>query len=198
MNQTIAPATGVSFSLKKNQLLKVIDVEGKQVSDLFCFAMANPLEVLSCARSVDYNDELFLTTGHSLYSNRSNVMLEIVKDTCGRHDLLMPPCSLEMFQIVAGDPHLHHPSCHENLSRSLKSHGLLPDAIQNSFNIFMNVQISETGRVRIENPRSQAGDAIWLLAKMDLIVALTACAHEETNGGKLKQIAYEIHSGGIL
>ena len=94
----IPPSSGISFVLKKNQVLTVIDIFGHQVSDLFCASLLDKNEFLSCARSLDFNDQLFLTTGHKLYSNRCRVMLEIEADTCGKHDLLMPPCSLEMFR----------------------------------------------------------------------------------------------------
>ncbi len=198
MRHTIPASSGVSFMLKKNQILTVVDIEGHQVADLFCVSAVDHKEVLSCAKSLDYNDGLFLSEGDLLYSIRSEVMLEIVKDTCGRNDLLMPPCSLKMFQLVSGDENLYHPSCHENLTNSLKSFGLTGDDIQNSFNIFMNVKISENGFLKIEEPTSQKGDVVSLLAHMDLMVGLTACSHEDTNGGRLKPIGYEIHSGGNL
>ena len=198
MNIIIPPASGTSFLLQQNHILNVIDIEGKQVSDLFCISQLDPKEVLSCAKSLDYNDGLFLSEGDLLYSNRSQVMLEIVKDTCGRHDLLMPPCSLKMFQLVSGDPDLQHASCHENLTKSMKEHGLTGDDVQNSFNIFMNVRVSENGFLKIEEPQSRKGDVVSFLAHMDLFVALTACSHEGTNGGRLKTIGYEIYTGGLL
>ena len=43
-------------------------------------------------------------------------------------------------------------------------------------------------------PKSRAGDFISFRAHMDLIVALTACSHEATNAGTLKDIGYQINS----
>lgn len=187
----IPPQSGVAFLLKKGQLLRVIDPEGRQVSDLFCFSANDSRESLSSGRSLDYNDRLFLTRGDSLYSNRSEVMLEILDDTCGRHDFLMTPCSLKMFQIVARNQD-HHPSCHENLATSMEKFGIEPDQISTTFNIFMNVTVDPQGRIAIEKPISQAGDSILFRASMDLIVGLTACSHEETNAGRCKPIEYAI------
>ena len=62
----------------------VIDPLGQQVADLFCFDASNPRDALSAGRSIDYNDTLFLTTGHILYSQQSKPMLQILDDTCGR------------------------------------------------------------------------------------------------------------------
>lgn len=188
---TIPPQSGAAFFLKKGQRLRVTDPEGEQVSDLFCFNAYNFQESLSGGRSIDYNDTIFLTKGHSLYSNRSEVMLEILEDDCGKHDFLMTPCSLRMFQIVAGNEE-YHPSCHESLSRALAPFDISPDQISTTFNLFMNVTVAQDGSLAIEKPRSRAGDSIVFRASMDLVVGLTACSHEETNGGRCKRIEYSI------
>lgn len=190
-HQTIAPQSGASFTLKKGQHLKVIDPCGEQVSDLFCFNAHDLSESLSSGRSIDYNDQIFLTTGHRLYSQRSNVLLEIIEDTCGRHDFLMTPCSLRMFQIVAGNDE-YHPSCHENLCDAFSKHQINPDHISTTFNIFMNVTVSQNGGLEILPPKSKAGDYIIFKAMTDLLVGLTACSHEGSNNGTFKPIHYQI------
>jgi hypothetical protein len=192
--QVIPPQTGTAFELKRGQLLRVMDPQGRQVSDLFCFSAVDLKESFAASRSIDYADTLFLTAGHALYSNRSNVMLTIVEDDCGRHDLLMPPCSLKMFQLVAGNE-AYHPSCHENLAKNLGRFGAGPDMIGTTFNLFMNVTVNERGALKIEPPVSRAGASILLRAEMDLIVGLTACSHEETNAGTCKPIHYRISDG---
>ena len=191
--QKIAPQTGVGFKMKKGSRLKVLDPQGSQVSDLFCFNSEDINESLSSGRSIDYADTLFLTTGHFLYSNRSNPMLEIIEDTCGRHDFLMTPCSLRMFQIVAQN-NQWHPSCHENLAQALRKFGVGPDSISTTFNIFMNVQVEPQGRIHIQKPLSVPGSHIVFEAQMDLIVGLTACSHEETDDGCCKEIFFEVSS----
>lgn len=189
--KVIEPQTGVAFTLNKGQVLKVMTPENQQVSDLFCFNAHERTEAFSAGRSLDYNDTIYLTTGHQLYSQRSNVMLSILEDTCGRHDLLMTPCSLKMFQIVSGTKD-YHPSCHENLWKSFKTYGIDVDQIGTTFNIFMNVEVSPKGEITIQPPLAKAGDYILLKAEMDLIVGLTACSHEETNNQVCKPIHYII------
>ena len=120
-------------------------------------------------------------------------MLTIEEDTCGRHDFLMPPCSLKMFQIVSGSD-VYHKSCHENLGHALKEFGISDDEIATAFNIFMHVKVSEAGRLSIEPPLSRPGDFILFRAQQNLIVALAACSHEETNAGQCKPIEWEINT----
>lgn len=185
---------GSAFKMLKGQLLKVIDLEGEQVSDLFCFSARDNSDALSSGRSIDYNDTIYLTTNHKLYSNSGEVMMTIVDDSCGRHDFLVTPCSLQIFKMISGKDD-YHPSCQENLSRSLKEYGIQEALITTSFNIFMNVLVSNDGKIQVKTPLSKAGDHITLRAEMDLIVGLTACSDEGTNNGKCKPIQYEIHSG---
>ena len=182
---------GACFSLRKGQRLKVTDLQGEQVADLFCFNLQDPNESLSAGRSIDYADTIYLSRDHILYSNRSREMLRILEDSCGRHDFLMTPCSLEMFQIVAHNQEWH-PSCHENLAKGFAAHDLGPDRISTTFNIFMNVSVATDGHIEILKPTSKPGDSILFEARMDLLVGLTACSHEETNAGTCKPVAYEI------
>lgn len=191
--QFLAPQTGKAFKLKNGQHLKVIDPNGQQVSDLFCFDVESPSDVLSAGRTIDYNDTIYIKPGHFLYSNAGKPMFEVLEDTCGRHDLLVTPCSLQMFQMVAKNND-YHPSCHENLSKALSEYGVTADDITSTFNIFMNITVApESGRISIEAPLSKAEDYILLRACRDLVVGLTACSDEGTNNGRCKSIEYEVY-----
>ena len=165
---TIPIQSGAGFKILRGQKLKVTTPDGGQVSDLFCFNLHDKSEVFSASRSIDYNDRIYLSCGDFLYSNRSQEMFQIIEDTCGRHDLLMPPCSLKMFQIVSQNNE-YHPSCHENLAKAAKIFDISEDQIGTAFNLFMNVTVSNTGKVQIEKSLSKANDYIILKAEMDLL-----------------------------
>jgi uncharacterized protein YcgI (DUF1989 family) len=119
-------------------------------------------------------------------------MWKIVDDTVGRHDFLLTPCSPETFQIIYNLKG-HHPSCFENLAQSLTPYGIAPDSIPTTFNIFMNVEVSAEGELRILPPRSSPGDHIVLEAQMDMIVGVTACSAELSNNGRFKPIDIEVY-----
>jgi uncharacterized protein len=187
----LEPQTGTAFELKAGQTLRVIDIEGEQVADLTAFARIDTSEWLSSGRSIDYANTIYLTKGHTLYSNRSRPMFTILDDDVGRHDFLLTPCSRETFEIIYKNTD-YHPSCFENLWRNLAEFGIAPDAIPTTLNIFMNVEVGSDGTLSILPPRSKAGDALTLRAAMDLIVGLTACSAEMSNNYRFKPIAYEI------
>ncbi len=191
MSTRIAPQSGCAFALHKGQRLKIIDPEGQQVCDLMCYSLHDKQEWLSSGRTLDYASAWLIGKGDILYSNRSNPMLSILEDTCGRNDFLLTPCSLEMFHKLYGIKG-HHPSCHENLYRNLAAWGILPDEVPTTFNIFMNVALYPDGKLNVEPPLSKAGDYMILEATMDLVVGLTACSAGQSNNGSFKPIDYEI------
>jgi uncharacterized protein YcgI (DUF1989 family) len=189
----LSPQTGTGFVMRAGQLLTVTDPEGGQVSDFFALAADDHGEWFSSGRTVDYRNGIYVSTGDSLYSNRSTAMATIVADTCGRHDMLLTPCSQETFDLLypefAGTA---HPSCFANLVDALGPFGVLPDQISTTLNIFMNVWTDPTGELHIDPPTSVAGDRVTIRAEMDLHVGLTACSAEKSNGGRCKPIDYSL------
>ena len=188
----MAPATGRRLEIRRGQTLRIIDIEGDQVADLAVFNAKDPTESLSSGRTFDYNGTIFLSTGHDLYSNRSQVLFHITEDTAGRHDFLYAPCSPEMFRVQYGSKD-DHPSCLENLTACLEPDDIGPHRIGTVFNVFMKVDVDPgTGSLTIQAPSSRAGDHIDLYAECDLIVGIAACSAEATNQGRLKPISVEI------
>ncbi len=191
MIEVIKKQTGAAFKLKKGQKLKVIDPQGEQVSDMVLFNAEDPREKISSGKTLDFEESILITKGDFLWSNRSRKMMEILEDTNGRNDFLLAPCSPETFQIMYKNPE-YHPSCFENLYTNLKKFNIEPDDVPTAFNIFMNVQFDEKGKLSVDPPLSKAGDYVLFQAQMDLIVALTACSAEDSNNGSFKPIHYEI------
>ena len=187
----IEKQTGAAFKLKKGQKLKVIDPQGEQVSDMVLFNAQDKREKISSGKTLDFEESILISKGDFLWSNRSSKMMEILEDTNGRNDFLLAPCSPETFKIMYNNDK-YHPSCFENLYTNLAKFDIEPDDIPTAFNIFMNVQFDKNGKLSVDPPLSKAGDYVLLQAQMDLIVGLTACSAEDSNGGSFKPIHYEI------
>lgn len=192
MPHEIAPRSGVAFTLDEGQRLTVIDPRGEQVADLLAFRRGDVGEVISSGRTLDYASRIYLTTGDHLYSNRSNIMLDIVADDVGRHDFLLTPCSKDTFRIIYGDAAPHR-GCFGNLAAALAPHGVTEDMIPTAFNVFMNVPVdAATGALRVDPPLSKAGDRIVFEARMDLVIGLTACSALQSNNGSFKPIHWQV------
>ncbi len=190
--ERIPPCSGRAVELDTGDVLVVVDPMGQQVSDLTAFARDDLAEYLSSGRSIDYASRLLLTTGDTLYSNRSNPMFTILEDTCGRHDFTLTPCSKRMFELLY-DEKEGRPGCEGNLAAALAPYGIGIDRIPVAFNIFMHVTFdSETGQVAVRPPLSGPGDFIRLRAEMPLVVAMTACSAGQSNNFSYKPIDFRI------
>ncbi|MBJ7610092.1 MAG: urea carboxylase-associated family protein [Candidatus Dormibacteraeota bacterium] len=191
MRRRIPPQSGTGLKLAAGDLLVIIDPDGEQVADLTCFSDDDHTDGLSSGRTIDYNETLRLTTGNVLWSRRSRRLMTIVDDTCGVHDILLTPCSLEMFAILHGQQG-HHPSCLENLVVGLRPFGVEERDIAATLNVFMNVAVDPAGPIAVLPPLSTPGTRTVLRAEIALVVGVTACSAEQSNNGSFKPIDLEV------
>ena len=188
----IEPKSGQSIEVNKGQILRVEDVDGQQVADMVCFSLNDHNERFSQSKTRVHNWKGHITTGDILYSNRTNAMFTIVEDTVGVNDLLFPPCHSAVYEKFLGIGPRN--GCQENLAIALDSYGISLDAIPDPLNIFMNTGMDEKLELTLEAAPSSAGDHLDMRAEMDCLVAVTACADDQTecNGGKCTRISLEI------
>ena len=81
--------------IKAGQTLRILDLEGNQAADTLFYSAADPGERYSATDTIREQGNLYLTLGSQLRSNWNRVMLEIIADTCGRHDTLGGACATE-------------------------------------------------------------------------------------------------------
>lgn len=190
----IPPKSGTAFELEKGQYLTVMCPEGEQVADLVAYNRKDHTEVLSNGKTFDYEQTLRLTTQNTLWSNQSRPMLEITEDTCGIHDFLLSPCcrmTMKKFYNIEEEV----PTCQDNLYNALRSHGIDRWSIPTAFNVFMNVPLDAELKLDVQPPVAKAGDYVLFLAKMDLLIGLTACSAGSSNNFRFKPIFYGISEG---
>jgi uncharacterized protein YcgI (DUF1989 family) len=192
--RVVIPArTARAFRVRAGRTLRVIDVEGQQVADVFCASAADPAEIFSGIVTTQLNKTVYLTTGHVLYSVRRRPLLTIVADSVGRHDLLMGACSAFSYRLRYGVE--DHPSCQGLLGAALAPLGVAPD-VPATFNAFMNVPVGPDGSLTVELPLSRAGDSVTLRAEVDLVVGVAACPADLSacNGWNPTAIAVELET----
>ena len=178
----VPASSGVAISVRAGELLKVIDLRGKQVADFFAFNASNIDEALSPTHTRTQALGLRLKPGDLLYSNARKPMFELVADTVGCHDLLVAPCDKERYATGFNMP--DHPNCRNNCAQAMAPYGLTYLRVPDAHNWFMNVEVDSEGRFTVQEPISRAGDHVEMKALMDLIVPVSACPQDmnETNG----------------
>jgi uncharacterized protein YcgI (DUF1989 family) len=188
----IEPKSARAVSLKRGQILRIEDVDGGQVADLVCFSARDHREKFSQAKTRVRNWSIRLSTGSQLVSNRDNVMLTITQDTVGIHDVVFCPCHSYVYEHVFGVGPRN--GCLENLAAAVAPAGISADELPDPLNIFMNTGIRESGELYVAATPSKKGDFIELLAEMDCLVAVSACADDVTdcNHGKCTRVSLQV------
>jgi len=164
--------------LKRGQTLRILDLEGNQAADTLFFSLDDPGERYSAMDTIREQGNLYLTAGTTLFSNRGNAMLDIVADTCGRHDTLGGACSAESNTVrYALEKKTMH-ACRDSYMRAVaerEEFGLSKQDITHNINFFMNVPVTPEGGLTFEDGISDAGKYVELKACMDVIVLISNC-----------------------
>lgn len=190
---TLPPRGKLAREIARGQVLRVIDLEGKQVGDLIAFNRLDLNEKFWISNTVRLNGTVYVTTGHVLYSELSNAMFTIVADTCGRHDLLAGSCNAQIDKVRYGVD--HHYGCVENFVAALAPYGVKREHVPMSLNLFMNCPIEANGSWTIATPISKPGDYVDMRAEMDCVFALSNCPQDlnPCNDGALKPLKVVIY-----
>ena len=163
--------------VRKGQHLRIVDLEGNQAVDTLFYGAGTVEERYSAADTVRAQGNLYLTTGTRLLSNEGNTMLQIVADTCGRHDTLGGACSAESNTVRYALEKRHMHSCRDNflLALARADCGLGKRDLSSNINFFMNVPVTPGGQLTFADGISAAGRYVELRAEMDVIVLISNC-----------------------
>ena len=191
--QTVAPTGHFAAELRKNQVLRIIDVEGQQVADLVVCRLGNVQEKLSVMNTISLNRQVFPRIGYLLFSDEATPLMTIIDDTCGVHDMLAGACSSFTNERRYGVKDTKN--CRDNLADALKPWGLSWRDVPFNMNVFMNCPIGADGSWSIQAPRSKAGDHIDFRAETDVVVAFSNCpqVHNACNAFRLKPLKAVIY-----
>ena len=104
-------------------------------------------------------------------------MLEIVADTCGRHDTIGGACSAESNQVrYALDKKFMH-NCRDSflLALSRYGRGMSKRDLSSNINFFMNVPVTPKGALSFADGVSGPGRYVEMRAEMDVLVLISNC-----------------------
>ena len=162
----------------RGDTLRLVDIEGNEAVDTLFYCAHDTAERYSAIDTVREQGNVYLSTGSVLLSTRGNPMLEIVADTCGRHDTLAGACAGESNTVrYAHDRKCMH-SCRDNWMNAIARHpafGLGKRDITHNINFFMNVPISPEGGLEFADGLSGPGKYVEMVARMDVLVLISNC-----------------------
>ena len=170
---------GRGFRVAAGQEFRVIDPEGEQVADLFCFVADDVAEYASAEHTRIHVNRLFPRVGECFVTNRRRPILRFEQDDSpGVHDMLCAACSPSRYQLLGAEG--HHASCEENLQIAMSEFGHEDIEIPQPVNIFEANPILPNGDIGIETAPTKAGDSVTLRAELDTSVVVTACPQDMT------------------
>jgi len=164
-------------TLKRDQTLRILDLEGNQAVDTLFYSAADPQERYDATTTIREQGNIYLTTGSVLRSNLGNPMLTIVADTCGRHDTLGGACSAESNTVRYALEKRHMHNCRDSFLMALTAwdDGMDKRDLSSNINFFMNVPVTPEGGLTFEDGISEAGRYVEMRAEMDVIVLISNC-----------------------
>jgi len=164
-------------TLRKGQYFRIVDLEGNQAVDTLFYNAADTEERYSATDTIREQGGLYLTTGTRLLSNRGSLMLQIVADTCGRHDTLGGACSAESNTVRYALEKRHMHSCRDNFLSAIArcDWGLTKRDLPSNINFFMNVPVTPAGRLTFADGISAPGRYVELRAALDVRVLISNC-----------------------
>ncbi|MFA7265839.1 MAG: urea carboxylase-associated family protein [Candidatus Nanopelagicales bacterium] len=190
----VPPQSGAAVRVPEGAALRITDVDGQQVSDMFA-VFADMSDHLSARTSRAASWRLFPRVGEPFVSMNYRPMFLFEEDTSpGPHDLLAPPCSAEMYALLGFEG--YHPSCSDNFRTAADSIGWHPEAVPDPVDWFQNTPVDSTGSMSALPALTQPGDSVTLRALADMFVIVTACSMDlpgkMINGAACSAIGVEV------
>ncbi len=170
--------TARTFTVKAGDYIQIIDVEGRECSDFQCFDLQQLEQGIE--RCLDATTSRTLMANaypqpglHAkFYDQDMSAMVEVIRDTCGRHDSFGLACTAKYYDD-AGYP--GHINCSENFNHALSAHEIASRPGWMAMNFFFNTGYDDHNQLFSDEPWSRPGDYVLLRALKDLVCVSSAC-----------------------
>ena len=174
----IQPGHARGYEVRAGQLIQIIDVKGRECTDFQAFSLQALDRGLE--REIDPTTTRTLMgslyPGPGLYSKYYTVdhepLLELVQDTCGRHDSFGLACTARYYEDMGYPGHVN---CSDNINIEGERFGIRSRGGWPAINFFFNTMLDDTNAIGMDDPWSRPGDFVLMRALTDLVCFSTAC-----------------------
>ena len=178
LERRIAAGTAEAYEVKAGEFIQIIDVQGRQCSDLQAFTVSG----LDKGRELCLDATATRTLMGSAYpapgllskcfDTDLQPMVEVIRDTCGRHDSFLYACTAKYYDDMGYPGHVN---CSDNFNRALAPFGVAPRRGWMALNFFFNTGFDDANQGVSDNPWSRPGDYVLLQALTDIVCVSSAC-----------------------
>ncbi|NYS26055.1 urea carboxylase-associated family protein [Rhodobacteraceae bacterium 2376] len=174
---TLPARRGRAIRLGTGEAIKIINTHGSQVVDTWVFSAEDLTEFLSNEHMRPTLGKLWPGKGDVLITNRRRPIMVMEEDTSpGRHDTLMAACDNYRYGLLGCTE--YHDNCTDNLHAAMRQIGLEAPECPSPLNLWMNIPVGADGVTGWGEPLSKPGDHVILRARMDCVVAMSACPQD--------------------
>lgn len=174
----VSKATARAYEVKAGEYIQIIDVAGRQCSDFLAFDSRQLQDGVE--RGLDATTTRTLMGSayprpglySKFYDQDFQPLVEVVRDTVGRHDTFALACTAKYYADM-GYP--GHANCSDNFNGQLDPYGIASRQGWPAINFFYNTGIDANNQLFLDEPWSRPGDYVLLRALKDLVCASSAC-----------------------
>ncbi len=179
LNETnIDKQTAISFEIKEGDYIQIICPTGRQCSDFVAFDTAKLEKGIE--KGLDWQTtRTFMGNtfpGPGLYSKFYDTdhepLVEVVRDTVGRHDTFNLACTAKYYEDAG---YFGHPNCSDNLTGSMQKYGVQKQKGWHAINLFFNTSAGGQNTVLSDESYARPGDYVIMKALKDLTCGTSAC-----------------------
>jgi aminomethyltransferase len=191
-------ATALAYEVRKGEYVQVIDVEGRQCSDFLAFHRQKLEDGVERGLDSTVTRTLMGTAYPTpglqgkFYDVDMDPLVEVVRDTVGRHDTFALACTAKYYEDM-GYP--GHTNCTDNFNEQLDPYDIARRKGWPALNFFYNTAFDSTMVLTMDEPWSRPGDYVLLRAMSDLVCASSACPDDidPANGWQITDVHVRVY-----
>jgi aminomethyltransferase len=192
-------ATALSYEVKEGEYIQIIDVFGKQCSDFLAFH-ADKLQDgrergldATITRTLMGNAYPQPGLYGKFYDLEMDPLVEVVRDTVGRHDTFALACQAKYYEDLGYPGHIN---CTDNFNGALDPFQIAPRKGWEALNFFFNTAFDRDMQLISDEPWSRPGDYVMLRALNDLVCASSACPDDidPSNAWEVTDVHVRVYS----
>ena len=170
--------TAETYEVKAGEYIQIIDPGGRQCSDFLAFDTNKLNDGIESILN-DKSTRTFMGGAYpgpglfsKFYDDDHQAMIEVVRDTVGRHDTFNLACTSKYYEDMG---YMGHINCTDNFNDSIKKFDINSRKSWSAINLFFNTAIDANNVASFDEPYSRAGDYVLFRALRDLTCVSSAC-----------------------
>jgi uncharacterized protein len=172
--EQVPPGWYATVRLRRGEALRIIDETDRSSISVIGWRAEDTSERINCADTVKVQWSAAISKGRVILTDMGRVMLSLIEDTSGTHDLLVGGSTPASVLAASGSPARN---TQENFLAASAKIGLDIRDIPPCVTFFAPVLLDDKGRFIWKADRKRPGDFVDLRAEMNLVLVVSNCAH---------------------